>query len=31
MEGIDQKTGILTPRTDPSRAVISIEADDWLG
>jgi hypothetical protein len=28
MECIDQETGILPPGTDPSRAVISIKADD---
>jgi hypothetical protein len=28
MECVDQETEILAPRTDPSRAVISIKADD---
>lgn len=28
MEGIDEQTGVLPPRTDPRRAVVSIKADD---
>jgi hypothetical protein len=28
MECVDQEAGILPPRTDPCRAVISIKADD---
>jgi hypothetical protein len=28
MKGVDEEAGILSPRPDPCRAVISIKADD---